>query len=85
MEATEIGTSPDAELANSSLRQACAQLKEGEHPRGHCDRGGLNAGRGGSFFYGRDWHGVSIEGFMEMLDGYLVCNWTSKTGLSVTD
>ena len=35
-----IGTSPDAELANSSLRQACAQLKEGEHPRGHSDRGG---------------------------------------------
>ena len=24
------------------------------------------------FFYGRDWRGVSIEGFMEMLDGYLV-------------
>ena len=43
-----IGASPDAELANSSLRQACAQLKEGEHPRGHSDRGGLNAGRGGS-------------------------------------
>lgn len=35
-----IGTSPNAELANSSLRQACAQLKEGEHPRGHSDRGG---------------------------------------------
>ena len=48
MEATEIGTSPDAELANSSLRQACAQLREGEHPRGYSDCGGLNAGRGGS-------------------------------------
>ena len=24
------------------------------------------------FFYGRDWRGVSIEEFMEMLDGYLV-------------
>lgn len=35
-----IGTSPNAELANSSLRQACAQLKKGEHPRGHSDRGG---------------------------------------------
>ena len=119
MDATEIGTSPDAELANSSLRQACAQLKEGEHPRGHSDRGGHyrwpgwigicdergivrsmsrkgrspdNQRREGffgrckrEFFYGRDWRGVSIEGFMEMLDGYLVCNWTSKTGLSVTD
>ena len=106
MEATEIGTSPDAELANSSLRQACAQLREGEHPRGHSDRGGHyrwpgwigicdehgivrsmsrkgrspdNQRREGffgrckiEFFYGRDWRGVSIEGFMEMLDGYLV-------------
>lgn len=35
-----IGTSPDADLANSSLLQACAQLKEGEHPRSHSDRGG---------------------------------------------
>lgn len=35
-----IGASPNAELANSSLRQACAQLKEGEHSRGHSDRGG---------------------------------------------
>ena len=24
------------------------------------------------FFYGRGWRGVSIEEFMEMLDGYLV-------------
>ena len=101
-----IGASPDAELANSSLRQACAQLREGEHPRGHSDRGGHyrwpgwigicdehgivrsmsrkgrspdNQRREGffgrckiEFFYGRDWRGVSIEGFMEMLDGYLV-------------
>lgn len=35
-----IGASPTAELANSSLLQACSQLKEGEHPRGHTDRGG---------------------------------------------
>lgn len=101
-----IGTSPDAELANSSLRQACAQLKEGEHPRGHSDRGGhyrwpgwigicdehgivRSMSRKGrspdnqrcegffsrlkvEFFYGRDWRGVSIEEFMEMLDSYLV-------------
>ena len=106
MEATEIGASPDAELANSSLRQACAQLREGERPRGHSDRGGHyrwpgwigicdehgivrsmsrkgrspdNQRREGffgrckiEFFFGRDWRGVSIEGFMEMLDGYLV-------------
>lgn len=101
-----IGASPDAELANSSLRQACAQLREGEHPRGHSDRGGhyrwpgwigicdehgivRSMSRKGrspdnqrcegffgrckiEFFHGRDWRGVSIEGFMEMLDGYLV-------------
>ena len=30
---------PDAELANSSLRAACAQLREGEHPAIHSDRG----------------------------------------------
>ena len=35
-----IGTSPNAELANSSLLRACAQLGDGEHPRVHSDRGG---------------------------------------------
>lgn len=35
-----IGTSPSAELANSSLLRACAQLRDGEHPCGHSDRGG---------------------------------------------
>lgn len=35
-----IGVSPTAEPANSSLLQACSQLKEGEHPRGRTDRGG---------------------------------------------
>ena len=34
-----ISTSPSAEMANSSLLGACAQLKEGEHPKGHSDRG----------------------------------------------
>ena len=101
-----VGTPPDAGLANSSLRQACAQLKEGEHPRGHSDRGGhyrwpgrvatcgehgivrSMSGKGRSpdnqrcggffgrlkveFFYGRDWEGVSMDKFMEMLDSYLV-------------
>ncbi len=101
-----VGTSPDAGPANSSLRQACARLKEGGRPRGHSDRGGRyrRPGRVGTcdghgvvrsmsrkgrppdnqrcegffgrykieFFYGRDWRGVSIEGFMEMLDGCLV-------------
>lgn len=101
-----IGASPNAELANSSLRQACAQLKEGEHPRGHSDRGGhyrwpgwvaiceehgivRSMSRKGcspdnqrcegffgrlkvEFFHGRDWKGVSMDKFMEMLDSYLV-------------
>lgn len=35
-----IGVSPTAELASSSLLQACSQLEEGERPRGHSDRGG---------------------------------------------
>ena len=33
-------TTPDAELANSSLRAACGQLGEGDHPILHSDRGG---------------------------------------------
>ncbi len=32
-------TSPDAEMANSSLLGACRQLREGEHPKVHSDRG----------------------------------------------
>ena len=35
-----IGTVPNAELANSSLANACKTLKEGEHPISHTDRGG---------------------------------------------
>ena len=34
-----ISTSPDAEMANSSLLGACAQLEEGDHPLIHSDRG----------------------------------------------
>ena len=32
-----ISTSPDAEMANSSLLGACSRLKAGEHPKGHSD------------------------------------------------
>lgn len=35
-----ISTSPDAELANSSLLGACRWLAEGDSPRVHSDRGG---------------------------------------------
>lgn len=38
--AWSIGTSPNAELANSSLERACARLSEGEAPVIHSDRGG---------------------------------------------
>ena len=34
-----ISTTSDAEMANSSLLGACSQLKEGEYPTGHSDRG----------------------------------------------
>ena len=34
-----ISATPDAEMANSPLLGACAQLKEGEYPKGHSDRG----------------------------------------------
>lgn len=100
-----ISTSPNAEMANSSLMGACAQLREGEHPKGHSDRGchyrwpewikicddhGIvrsmsrkgcspdNARAEGffgrlkiEFFYGRDWSGVTLDGFADMLDAYL--------------
>ena len=35
-----VGTSPSAELANTMLKQALSQLKPGEHPIIHSDRGG---------------------------------------------
>ncbi|WP_130812076.1 IS3 family transposase [Olsenella sp. Marseille-P4559] len=100
-----ISTSPNAEMANSSLMGACAQLREGEHPKGHSDRGchyrwpewikicddhGIvrsmsrkgcspdNARAEGffgrlkiEFFYGRDWSGVTLDGFADVLDAYL--------------
>lgn len=34
-----VGTSPDAELASSSLEAACARLGPGEAPMAHADRG----------------------------------------------
>lgn len=37
--AWSIGTSPTAELANTMLEQACATLKDDEHPVIHSDRG----------------------------------------------
>lgn len=100
-----IGTSPNAELANSSLLEACARLRDGDHPRVHTDRGGhyrwpgwiaICAERGlvrsmsrkgrspdnaraegffgrlkVEFFHGRDWSGVTMDEFMEMLDRYM--------------
>jgi len=35
-----ISTSPDAEMANSSLLGACGWLDDGDHPKIHSDRGG---------------------------------------------
>lgn len=35
-----ISTSPSADMANASLLEACNQLKDGEHPIQHSDRGG---------------------------------------------
>lgn len=100
-----ISTSPNAEMANNSLLEACAQLKSGEHPKVHSDRGchyrwpgwinickeyGIvrsmsrkgcspdNARAEGffgrlkiEFFYGRDWKGITMNEFANMLDAYL--------------
>lgn len=35
-----VGTRPSAELTNTMLKQALSQLKPGEHPIIHSDRGG---------------------------------------------
>ena len=103
--AWSISLRPDAELANSSLRAACATLAPGERPWCHSDRGchyrwpgwkriceengivrsmsrkGCSpdnaAGEGffgrlkNEFFHGRDWHGVTAEEFMALLDGWM--------------
>ena len=100
-----ISTTSDAEMANSSLLGAYSQLKEGEHPKGHSDRGchyrrpgrikickdhGIvrSMSRKGrspdtaraegffgrlkiEFFCGRDWNGVTLGVFADMLDAYL--------------
>ena len=96
-----ISTTPDAEMANSSLLGACSQLKEGEHPKGHSDRvcryrwpGWIKIckdhgivrsmsrrgrspdnARAEGFFgrlkLGRDWSGVTLDEFADMLDAYL--------------
>ena len=100
-----IGTSPNAELANTMLDTAISGLAEDEHPIVHSDRGGHyrwpgwiermdeagltrsmskkgcspdNSACEGFFgriknemFYGRDWSGISLEAFMELLDSYL--------------
>ena len=41
-----ISTSPDAEMANSSLIGACGRFNEGDHPTVHSDRGGHYRWRG---------------------------------------
>ncbi len=99
------GTSPNAELANSSLLRAVSQLREGEKPTCHSDRGahyrwpgwlsiceragitrsmskkgcspdnsaceGLFGRLKNEFFYLRNWQGVTMGGFMAMLNDYL--------------
>ena len=101
-----IGTSPNAELANGMLADACSTLKDGEKPIIHSDRGchyrwpewirictdnnltrsmsakGCspdNAAAEGflgrprqEFFRKRSFAGVSMDGFINMLDDYMV-------------
>ena len=118
-----IGTSPNAELANGMLTDACSTLKDGEKPIIHSDRGchyrwpewirickehGLtrsmsakgcspdNAAAEGffgrikqEFFHERSFAGVSMDEFVDMLDGYMV--WyrdkriKTEFGMSIMD
>lgn len=61
-----ISTSPNAEMANSSLLGACAQLSEGDHPRIHSDRG--------SHYRWPEWVGIC--------DGYGLVRSMSRKGCS---
>ena len=118
-----IGTSPNAELANGMLTDACSTLKDGEKPIIHSDRGchyrwpewirictdnnltrsmsakGCspdNAAAEGffgrlkqEFFHKRSFAGVSMDGFIDMLDDYMV--WyrdkriKTEFGMSIMD
>ena len=118
-----IGTSPNAELANGMLTDACSTLKDGEKPIIHSDRGchyrwpewiricmdnnltrsmsakGCspdNAAAEGffgrprqEFFHKRSFAGVSMDEFVDMLDGYMV--WyrdrriKTEFGMSIMD
>lgn len=114
--AWSIGTSPSAELVNTMLDQAIAQLQNEDHPIVHSDRGchyrwegwiermetaGLtrsmskkgcspdNAACEGFFgrlknemFYNRNWVGVSLDEFMELLDDYL--HWYREKRIKVS-
>ena len=118
-----IGTSPNAELANGMLTDACSTLKDGEKPIIHSDRGchyrwpewirictdnnltrsmsakGCspdNAAAEGffgrlkqEFFHKRSFAGVSMDGFINMLNDYMV--WyrdrriKTEFGMSIMD
>ena len=118
-----IGTSPNAELANGMLTDACSTLKDGEKPIIHSDRGfhyrwpewirickehGLTRSTGAKgcspdnaaaegffgrprqeFFHKRSFAGVSMDGFINMLNDYMV--WyrdrriKTEFGMSIMD
>jgi len=111
-----IGTSPNAELVNTMLKDGIATLHDGELPIVHTDRGahyrwpewikimddnhltrsmskkgyspdnaaceGFHGRVKNEFFYGKDWHGVSVGSFMQKLDEYL--KWYSEKRIKVT-
>ena len=106
----------DAQLVNSMLEKALANLRPDEHPIIHSDRGchyrwpdwiqrvneaGLvrsmskkgcspdNSACEGFFgrlknemFYGRSWHGVSLERFMKRLDDYI--HWYNEKRIKLS-
>ncbi|MFQ8744592.1 MAG: IS3 family transposase [Bifidobacterium longum] len=118
-----IGTSPNAELANGMLTDACSTLKDGEKPIIHSDRGchyrwpewiricmdnNLTRSTGAKgcspdnaaaegffgrprqeFFHKRSFAGVSMDGFINMLNDYMV--WyrdrriKTEFGMSIMD
>lgn len=100
-----IGTSPNAELVNSMLDTTISNLKEGEHPIVHSDRGchyrwpgwiqrmddnnlirsmskkgcspdnsaceGFFGRLKNEMFYKRDWKGVTINEFIDLVNNYI--------------
>ncbi len=82
-----VGTSTNADLANTMLKCAISTLKPDEHPIIHSDRGCSpdNSACEGFFghmkmemFYGRDWSNSTLEDLIQAINEYMDWYCTSR-------